>query len=201
MSPSASSRLSYLKNPVKYYPLPSGHRFFRDCQRETYARWIEWAMWAGHPKPGVWFVTLTFKTFISEWRAWVLLKRWIGHLRESYTDIKGSDRLRWICAIEWQVREVVHFHLLITGDGLNDLSRKKWESRWEATDRITGFCRVYDADRKAAPYLAKYINKGSELSRGGYWRGLITPGSITCCMPNPSVSSVESRGISQVAGN
>jgi len=166
--------------------LPQGHRFFEDCQRETFARFIEWSMWSGHPKPDVWFVTMTFKTFVQQWKSWVLLKRWLGHLREAF-DTKGSNQLRWICATEWQIREVVHFHLLISGVGLGDVSRKRWESRWEALDRNTGFCRIYDADRRAAPYLAKYMHKGGELTRGGYWRGLRAPGSMTCCKSGSSV--------------
>jgi len=189
MSPSATASLSNLQPKVK---LPPGHRFFPECSRETYARFIQWGIWSGHPKPEVWFVTLTFKTFVETWKSWVLLKSWLGRLREGYED-KGGSRLRWICATEWQIREVVHFHLLISGAGLRELSRKRWEVRWETGDRNAGFCRIYDADRKRAPYLAKYMHKGGELSKGGYWRGLITPGSVTCCQPNPC--SVESQGI------
>lgn len=185
---------------LPFVKLPAGHRFFPDCKREIFARWIEWSMWSGHPRPGVWFVTLTFKTFVESWRSWVLLKSWLGHLRQGYED-KGGYRLRWICATEWQIREVVHFHLLISGVGLSELSRKRWEVRWESGDRSAGFCRIYDADRHAAPYLAKYIHKGGELTKGGYWRGLITPGSVTCCQPGSSVfQSDESQGISRAAG-
>jgi hypothetical protein len=175
---------------------PSGHRFFQDCQRETYGRWIEWSMWSGHPKPGVWFATLTFKTFIDGWRSYKLLNRWIGHLIDGYQDrtgFKGRDRLRWIIATELQVRSVVHYHLLISGQGLDLLSRKRWELRWEAIDRISGFCRIHDADRKAAPYLAKYLNKtGCELKWGGGWRGLNSPNSLRCCSRPTGGQSVES---------
>ena len=176
--------------------LPEGHRFFSDCKRETYARWIEWSMWSGHPTPGVWFTTMTFKTFIETWRAWKLLQIWLGHLRQGYED-KGGNRLRWICATEWQTREVVHFHLLISGEGLSELSRKRWEVRWETGSLSSGFCRIYDADRKSAPYLAKYMNKGGAITAGGYWRGLKAPGSVSCCQPRPIVyHSVEPRWLS-----
>jgi hypothetical protein len=195
----AKSILPQFKNPVKRI-LPPGHRFFEDCIRETHARFIEWSLWSGHPKPDVWFATLTFKTFVQSWKSWVLLKSWLGHLRQGYED-KGGYRLRWICATEWQTRHVVHFHLLISGVGLNTLSRKRWEYRWESGNRNTGFCRIYDADRKAAPYLAKYMHKGGELSRGGYWRGLITPVSVTCCRPgHTAIFSGVSQEISQAAG-
>lgn len=191
---SALQRLPKNLPLVKSIP---GHRFFQDCQRETYARFIEWGVWAGHPKPEVWFVTLTFKTFVETWKSWVLLKRWLGHLRQGYED-KGGCQLRWICAIEWQTRQVIHFHLLISGAGLRELSRKRWEVRWETGDRNTGFCRIYDADRNIAPYLAKYMHKGGELSRGGYWRGLITPGSVSCCRSTPAQEIVlsEMKGVS-----
>jgi hypothetical protein len=173
---------------VNHQILPRGHRFFQDCKRETFARWIEWSMWSG-PDMGVWFVTLTFKTFIEQWRSYKLLNKWLGHLRQGYED-KGGHQLRWILATEWQVRNVVHYHLLISGIGLSELSRKRWEVRWESGDRSSGYCRIYDADRKAAPYLAKYINKGGELTWGGYWRGLSTPASVKCCQPTVQNSDV-----------
>lgn len=182
---------------VNHQKFPPGHRFFQDCQRETYARFIQWGIWSGHPTPEVWFVTITFKTFIDNWKSWVLLKRWLSNLSEGYED-KGGFRLRWICATEWQIREVVHFHLLISGVGLSELSRKRWEVRWETGDRNSGFCRIYDADRKRAPYLAKYMHKGGEITRGGYWQGLITPGSVTCCQPGLSVQHSDEIGRAHV---
>jgi len=191
--------------------LPPGHRFFPDCQRETYARWIQWAMWSGHPKPDVWFATYTFKTYVHERRAFIILKTFLAHLDQGYhkkptlpntIGLRRTGRLRWIAAIEWQVRNVIHYHLLISGQGLNELSRKRWEVRWMTGDRNAGYCRIYPADIKAGPYLAKYINKGGDLLRGGYWRGLKTPKSVSCCQPTSDVDpgfnrplgpSVESR--------
>ncbi|GAH99892.1 unnamed protein product, partial [marine sediment metagenome] len=48
-----------------------------------------------------------------------------------------------------------------------DLSRKRWEKRWE--NHGGGFARLYDADIHAAPYLSKYLNKsrGGEIRWGG----------------------------------
>lgn len=184
--------------PTAAVPLPLGHRFFPDCYRECYARFIEWGLWCGHPKPDVWFVSVTFKRNVSGYRAWGLLSGWLRRLKEGYKH-KGGLELRWICATEWQLRGVIHFHLLIAGVGLSELSRKRWEVRWETSDRNTGYCRIYDADRKAAPYLAKYIRKGSELQTGGYWRGLKARRSVTCCRPSAPVYHPDaSRSSSQV---
>lgn len=191
---------SRLSNSFPKVKLPEGHRFFPDCERETYARFIQWGIWAGHPKPDVWFVTLTFKTFIQFSKSWRLLTAWLKSINQAYED-KGGSRLRWIPATEWQLREVVHFHLLISGVGLSELSRKRWEVRWETRDRNAGFCRIYDADRKVAPYLAKYMQKGASLTRGGDWRGLQCPESVTCCQPIPIVQhSDASLSTSQAVG-
>jgi hypothetical protein len=185
--------LSNSKPFVKSSILPRGHRFFPDCLREAQARWLEWNV-TRHNQTG-WFVTLTFKTFISISHAERLRNTWLARLAEaSRTVNKGGRRLRWICATEWQLRDVVHFHLLVMAENIDLLSRMRWEHRWQTMDMITGFCRVYNADYKAAPYLAKYCSKSlrGELARGGYWRGLKTPNSLSCGC-SQAVFSDESR--------
>jgi len=173
-------------------PLKPGHRFFPDCLRETYARWIEWAMKTADADS--WFVTLTFKYEIKERKSHALLMAWLKNLELAYYNKTGSRRLRYIIATEWQKREVIHYHLLICGVGLRDLSRKRWESRWESLDVKAGFCRIYDAVNKSAPYLAKYMNKGGEIKWGGYWQGLKTPKSTSCCQIDVGVKVQGSVG-------
>lgn len=160
--------------------LPSGHRYFSDCLREGNARMIEWAL--RHEKVKGWFVSMTFKKFIKEVPAKKLLSQWLGRLATGFEQ-QGGDRLKWVSATEWQKRHVVHFHLVIVGKGLENVSRKRWEFRWESINWNAGHCRTYNADYKAAPYLAKYTSKsrGGELSWGGAWRGLETPNSLRCC--------------------
>lgn len=128
-----------------------------------------------------WFCTMTFKEYERPASASILFKKWAGHLSQGLYVSRGS-RLRWVFAAEWQKREVIHLHSLVQGKGLGSLSRKRWEIRWESLGRNTGYCRIYDADKKAAPYLAKYTSKalGGEMNVGGYWRGLEVPASITC---------------------
>lgn len=157
--------------------LPEGYRFFSDAERETWARFIEWSMF--HPKGvEVWFITHTFVNYVHPGRAEAMCNRWLSRLNQALIDKTGGCRLRWIRATEWQSRGVIHYHLLALGCGLTSLSRKSWEERWKA--RGGGFCRIYDADLHAAPYLAKYLNKsrGGELQWGGSWLGLYVPGSV-----------------------
>jgi hypothetical protein len=108
-------------------------------------------------------------------------RSWVGKLTQALYD-KGGRQLRWILTTEMQKRSVIHLHSLVQGKELGTLSRKRWEGRWESLTVNTGYCRIYDADRKAAPYLAKYTSKtlGGEMYWGGYWRGLKTPTSVAC---------------------
>lgn len=162
----------------KCQALPSGHRFFADCEREQAARWIDWAMGL---EADAWFTTLTFRQYVSPGRANKMVGRWLGRLNQAYGDRNRGRQLKSFCATEWQSREVIHFHLLILGAGLAALSRKRWEHRWGISGG--GFARSYEADKTAAPYLAKYMNKrlGGELNAGGAWLGTKPPSSISRC--------------------
>ena len=179
-------KLSFQESPKNWDPnryevpaFPRGHRFFSDCLRENNARWIEWMM----QRKGCssWFVNQTFKGYEGTRSAIAKYKIWIGRLKQCLID-RGGSELRWIRANEWQIREVIHFHSIVQGRELDHLSRKSWEDRWESLDLNTGFCRIYDAHKEAAPYLAKYTSKrlGGEIERGGYWQGLKTPASVSC---------------------
>jgi hypothetical protein len=157
-------------------PLPAGNRFFPDPLREANARAISWAMENGGD--GAVFATLTFKNYVSTYRANKLLKRWLARAQQSLND-SGGNSLKSFCATEWQKRDVIHFHVLLVGNGLGALSRKRLEHRWEAMGG--GFARCYEANRKAAPYLAKYTSKnlGGDVEWGGTWRGLRYPASVS----------------------
>jgi len=165
-------------------PLPPGHRFFPDCRRETESRHLEWSMRIG--RVDSWFVTFTFKTYVSEARGWRMVNAFLSSLSQSYRDKINALRcngIRWTVAQEWQKRSVIHFHAIVSGVRLDELSRKSWERRWSAIGG--GYARVHPARAKAAPYLAKYVGKtdsqGSALRRGGSWRGMAPPRSLTCC--------------------
>ncbi len=155
--------------------LPAGHRYFPDRERETWARFIAWSMNLENSES--WFCTYTFKYYIYEYKANMMIDKHLARMTEALKH-KGGSRLRYFVATEWQKRDVIHFHSLLTANGLGQLSRKRWETRWGQMGG--GFARLYDAEYGAAPYLAKYMNKsrGGELRLGGAWQGINPPGAI-----------------------
>lgn len=173
-------------------PKPGNHLYFYDCERESMARSIAWSL--RRKKDDHWFATLTFPSFISVDRAHRLRNRWLSRLNQALMDRSarhgGKDSctapagLRWISATEWQVRHVVHFHLLLSACRFNLLSRKSWEVRWKSISG--GFGCIYPALMQCAPYLAKYSTKeapGTGVEWGGAWQGLVLPTSVSCCSP------------------
>lgn len=168
--------------------LPKGHRFFHDCERETNTRLIEHMM-SGKGMES-WFVTLTFKNYVGEFKARGMVASWLGSLSMSYRDRlqeEGKDcrshGLNWVIAQEWQKRQVIHFHIILSGVRLGTaMSRKTWECRWSGMGG--GFARVHDASPKAAPYLAKYTGKtyhDGAIWWGGTWRRDTPLDSLRCC--------------------
>jgi len=176
--------------------LPMGHRYYPDEIRESEARTLSWLI-NKYPKD-CWFVSLTFEKYIDpaanltiRWdkrhdgvkpSANRLLDMWLSRLNQAYKDITGAALLKSVVATEWQQRGVVHFHLLIYGRKLGNLSRKRWESRWAIIGG--GFATIYEAENEAASYLVKHEIKnraGGNLDLGGSWRGISPPRSLDVC--------------------
>lgn len=171
--------------------LPLGHQFFPDCLRENQALFIQWSL--NRRGQSAWFVSQTFKNYERPGSADKMYRVWAGRLTQGLVS-SGGGQLRWIRATEWQIRDVIHFHSIVQGNDLDRLSRKSWEDRWQTLGLNTGFCRIYDADKNAAPYLAKYTSKrlGGQLHWGGYWQGLSVPASVSCGHSTEPVYSDES---------
>ena len=160
--------------------LPMGHRFYQDCYREQSARLIDWTL---SKFPGdAWFMTCTFKDYRVVSRAERWIARYLSRLNQAYKKQNSAGLLKSIYSVEWQQRNVIHFHLLILGKGLSDLSRKRWERRWQMIGG--GFAACYEAVNKAAEYLVKHQikeNPGSALHLGGAWRDIEPPKSLSRC--------------------
>jgi len=74
-----------------------------------------------------WFITFTFKTYVTEARGWRMVHALLSSLSQSYRDkinVCRSNGIRWVVAQEWQKRSVIHFHAIVSGVRLDELSRK-----------------------------------------------------------------------------
>ena len=154
-----------------------GHVFFHDCLREGYARFIEWGFRNCAPDD-TWFWTGTFRFDVSQGRADACWRDYIRRLEDAVNQrTKGTVRLRYVLATEMQVRGTVHFHAIIHVKGLSQLSRRRWEERW---NWMAGFCRCGAYCSAGAPYLAKYVSKGTDIQVGGDWSGRTAPRRLDC---------------------
>ncbi len=122
-----------------------------------------WIQFIRRLEPLDWFCTFTFRDPVHPEQANRRLQRFVRTLNE----IRFSKRYRekglgiyLINAIEWQRRDVLHFHSLM-GGGLQDLDRFAWMELW---NRDNGFARIYPYDPAGAPgYVSKYVVKGGEI--------------------------------------
>jgi hypothetical protein len=175
--------------PMRKIPLPAGHRFYYDCLREQEARLLDWLL---HVYQGsTWFFTQTFKDWVCVGRAERLQARFMSRLNQAYKDTNSrAALLKSVSVTEWQQRDVVHYHLLILGIGLEALSRKRFEHRWR---RVSGgFAACYDAEVKAADYLVKHQTRKRDgnLHLGGSWRDISPPRSLErCCSASNGFAS------------
>jgi len=134
-------------------------------------------------EPYTWYVTLTFKEPRHPESADKAFFRWIRHINESLYGRRYREKKKGVTHIkcmEYQKRDVIHFHCLIGDPNLYKLKRldfmKAWEydchpskawqrdcnPKWEL---INGFARIfkYDAARGAVNYCSKYVLKGGEI--------------------------------------
>lgn len=164
--------------------LPSGHRFYRDCHREQLARLLEW-MLRKHINNS-WFFTGTFTGHMTDEYGHIFVRKFLSRLNQAHCELKGATPISSVYSVEWQGRGTVHYHLLIFGNKLGLLSRKRWELRWKIAGG--GYGRDYDAEIKSAPYLVKHQVKDKPdngINIGGAWRGFHPPLSIgRCCVGN-----------------
>ncbi len=114
-------------------------------------------------EPLDWFCTFTFREPVHPEQANRCLGRFVKMLNEIKFGKRYREKSLGVClinALEWQKRDVLHFHSLI-GGGLSELDRFAWMEIW---NRDNGFARIYPYDVSGAPgYVSKYVLKGGEI--------------------------------------
>jgi hypothetical protein len=104
-------------------------------------------------QPDCWFVTLCngfeVPPSIEERR----VKSFSARLQQSLRT-SGGGKLCWFIENPYQQREVFHYHMLIFGNGLGNLDKRRAEERWCAITNYDGSsCKIYLANEGALKYF------------------------------------------------
>jgi len=127
-----------------------------------------WKDWLAE-YPYEWFVTFTFRKETHPEAADKSFRKFINILNK---EIYGrhyfknkKEQVHWIRALEWQKREVVHYHALLVG--VTYESRSKWSQEWY---KLAGFAKIDTVDsQNVIDYLCKYVSKGGEIDISPYF--------------------------------
>ena len=144
----------YFAAPVSATPVD--RQALRDAWIALLGRW-EWE----------WFCTFTFRDLVhpeaADKRFRVLISQ-ANRVLYGHRWHKQGRGLRWVRALEYQKRDVIHYHALIAG--VQNLRRLTWMDRWH---ELAGYARIEPIDCAAAVsrYVSKYVVKGGEIDMGG----------------------------------
>ena len=119
------------------------------------------------------YVTLTFKEPKHPEAADKAFFKWIRYINECLYGRRYREKKKgvtYIKCMEYQKRDVIHFHCLI-GDPHLDKSMiwdfmKAWETDCHRSkELVNGYARIYEynAARGAVNYCSKYVLKGGEI--------------------------------------
>lgn len=128
-----------------------------------------------------WFCTMTFRHPTHPEAADKLWRVWVSKLNRSLYGVRWSKKdhsqVFWIRALEWQRRNVIHYHALV-GDA-NNLNHSAKRMRWvDAWYDLAGIARIDPISslpeqqlQAVTGYVSKYVSKGGEieLSRSLRW--------------------------------
>lgn len=153
MSTSVSTALL----PGSARPIPSGRV---PSLSESWAGYLARFQWD-------WFVTLTFRESRHPEAADKLFRLFVNEINRSLYGKRwrqNGQGIYWARCIEWQRRDVIHFHVLMsdTQDLNETLRRLSWMDRWKT---LAGFSKIEKPKVQdcVARYCAKYIVKGGEI--------------------------------------
>jgi hypothetical protein len=125
--------------------------------------WINWlGQWRWE-----WYCTLTFRDEVHPEAAEKRFRTFVKHINRSLYGprwYKHGQGIRWVRALEYQRRGVIHFHALLAG--ADDLPPRRWTATWH---ELAGFAKIEPIESPAAVlhYVSKYVIRGGELDLGG----------------------------------
>lgn len=154
--------------------------------RKTWSEWLSMRNWRV-------FLTLTFREETYPETALRKLKYLIRILNEEtfglrYINYVGHSYFSYIASIEYQKRDVIHFHVLIDRPVNFQTIHKYWNA-W------AGFAKpeLVKLNENAVYYLTKYITKNGEMGLPYFAKKLYTP----TFLPNWWIEQ-ENKGIEEI---
>jgi len=132
-----------------------------------------WINFIKRYEPYSWYSTLTFQEPKHPESADKAFFRWIRYINESLYGRRYREKKKgvtWIKCMEYQKRDVIHFHCLLADPNLYKLKRLDFMDAWltdcyRSKELVNGYARIfkYDATRGAVNYCSKYVLKGGEI--------------------------------------
>ncbi len=116
-----------------------------------------------------WFCTLTFRNEVHPEAAAKRFAVFVSKINRAMFGPrwwKKGDGARWVRALEYQRRGVIHYHALLGGVGLSEMRRFQWIHTWH---ELAGYARIEPPrdGRAVHRYCSKYVAKGGEIDIGG----------------------------------
>jgi hypothetical protein len=124
----------------------------------------EWAEWISSVRSWRVFGSLTYRDFIYQDKALEMWQRFVRVLNKNvfgkhYTRKVGHSYFSYILGIEYQTRDVLHFHFLADCPLPFSMIHQIWNS-WAGCAWLE---MVGQGDRTPLYYVSKYVSKGGEI--------------------------------------
>lgn len=124
-----------------------------------------------HPHAFEWWATFTFKEERHPEAADKSFRFWVNNLNRDLYGKHWNKRppygVKWVRAMEWQKRDVIHYHALLSGLKTSEYTyAHQWARFWGKDKMECGFARieVIKGDQDAVKtYISKYVAKDGEL--------------------------------------
>lgn len=121
-------------------------------------------------EPFSWYAHLTFTTDVHPEEANKCFHRWVRKLNEKVICRRYREKkipgIAWVRALEYQKRDVIHFHCLLEHPEMDKVRYKRAYELWYQSGVRTGkINRIgkYNEELGACGYLSKYISKNGEI--------------------------------------
>ncbi|MDP8267128.1 MAG: hypothetical protein P9L97_00240 [Candidatus Tenebribacter davisii] len=164
VEPFSSDSLQYFDNTSDAWD----SRVVRKLLRKTWSEWLSMRKWCV-------FLTLTFRDETYPETALKKLNYLIRMLNEEtfgkhYTNYVGHSYFSYVASIEYQKRDVIHFHVLIDRPVNFRAIHKYW-------NYIAGFAKVelVQQNENAVYYVTKYVAKCGEMGLPYFAKKIYTP--------------------------